>query len=154
MNWVFQGFSAALKCLFQRFGAAENAHLPGSWDDQDHVVICWTCENSDNSATRLYKALKTSIKTWNWWKTGKDGSGARPKVERCAVTMAVRSCFIVDPLLWVSLDQMLRLNWIVDAVIYIFGAWSDQYPCRLSFMSLHWFTNMPHQHSVLMGLFL
>lgn len=80
--------------------------------------------------------------------------GARPKVKWCAVTMPVRSCFSVYPLLWFSVDQMLRNNWIVDAVIYIFGAWGNQYPCRLSFMSLHWFTNMLHQHSVLMRLFL
>lgn len=49
---------------------------------------------------------------------------------------------------------MLRIHWITDVIIYILGAWSNQYRCRLSLISLHWFTNMPHLHSVLIRLFL
>lgn len=56
---------------------------------------------------------------------------------------------LVSPFMPISVDQIPRIHWIADVIIYIFAVRRNRYRCCLCLVLIHWFTNLLHLHTVL-----
>lgn len=81
------------------------------------------------------------------------GSGARLKLEWRDVMPGIVNyssvVILVSPFMPISVDQIPRIHWIADVIIYIFAVRRNRYRCCLCLVLIHWFTNLLHLHTVL-----